>query len=613
MTTKCLRSLKGRVLFAIFVLFCTACSEETSLTSRGASQIPDSAYQAKIRDLIAEGEQYKNSGHDSLKLIGQALVAMGEARHDEEVRVQGTLLKANYEWMRANYPGAIELAVDALKRAQKNGLKKQIPQIYATIGNLHKENENYETALSAAEKGINAAREIRDTAQLIYLLRVKAMFTHSYGMLKKDDSIRAHSLRLHMDGLALAESSPAYERSRIAYYDNISQYYKINGDYERGIEYGTRGADLAKKYNQRRSLTYAYNWLGESYFYQGHRKKGLAYLEEALQIAQELQSDYRTMEIHCSLYECYHAIGDDQQALRHFVRYRAIHDSLQVLKNVQKIGQIHLQYETAQKDQQIAMLGALNDEKSRRNTLILISLLVLALLSGFLYRQYRVIRRRNRMLMDRNFQINKQSEQLQLLMKELHHRVKNNLQIVSSLLSLQSSTMADKDARHAVRIGQQRIEAMSLIHRSLYRQENPNMVNMRDYVTDLVESILQSFGFDREQFDLKLAIDTPELDVDTALPLGLIINEWVTNSLKHAYKDVTTPLLSLSLKEDSGIKLEIRDNGPGMDKESWERPAGSFGVKLVKVLSKQLRGACEMTHAGGTTFTLWIPGILKAG
>lgn len=532
---------------------------------------------------------------------------MGEVHHDEEVTVRGTMLAANYEWMRSNYPGAIALAVEALEKAQSNGLKNQIPQIYATIGNLHKENENYETALAAAEKGIEAAREIRDTSQLIYLLRVKAMFTHSFGMLKSDDSIRAHSLRLHMEGLELAESSPAYERSRIAYYDNISQYYKINGDYERGIAYGNRGAELAKKYNQRRSLTYAYNWLGESYFYQGQRERGIAYLLQALGIARELQSGYRTMEIHCSLYECYHSIGDDRNALAHFVRYRAIHDSLEVLKNVQKIGQLHLQYETARKDQQIALLGALNDEKSRRNKFILISMLLLVLLSGFLYRQFRALRARNRLLIESNYKIGKQSEQLHLLMKELHHRVKNNLQIVSSLLSLQSANLEDKDARQAVRIGQQRIEAMSLIHRSLYRQENPNLVNMREYVTDLVESIVQSFGFDRKRFDLKLEIHTAEMDVDTALPLGLIINEWVTNSFKHAYKEVANPRLFLSLTQYQGIQLEIRDNGPGIGRKNWERPAGSFGLKLVKVLSKQLKGACEVKEDGGTTFTLRVP------
>src|SRR3546814_12229323 len=102
--------------------------------------------------------------------------------------------------MRVNYPAAIKLAVDALEKAQNNGLKKEIPGIYATIGNLYKENDNYPSALSAAEKGIRAAREVRDTSQLIYLLRVKAMFTHSLGMMNNDDSIMAQSLKLHQEG-----------------------------------------------------------------------------------------------------------------------------------------------------------------------------------------------------------------------------------------------------------------------------------------------------------------------------------------------------------------------------------------------------------------------------
>ncbi|QEC52641.1 two-component sensor histidine kinase [Anseongella ginsenosidimutans] len=593
------------LLFSLFLLS-VSCADETAVNP--AENIKaEAGYKASVDSLYRQSNYYKDSGHDSLKVIARQLVVLGETNKDAEAVVRGTLLNANYEWMRANYPEAIRLAVVALGKAQENGLKKQIPQIYATIGNLHKENENYATALDAAEKGIRAAREIRDTAQLIYLLRVKAMFTHSFGMLKNNDSIRAHSLQLHMEGLKLAESGQAYERSRIAYYDNISQYYKINGVYDLGIYYGHKGAELAKKYSQRRSLTYAYNWLGESYFYKGQQEKGIAYMKDALQIALELKSTYRAMEIHCSLYECYHSINDDKNALAHFVRYRGIHDSLEVLKNVKKIGQIHLQYETEQKDQQIASLGAINEEKTRRNMLILVGLFLLLCLSGFLYRQYRAIGRRNRLLTESNHKINKQSEQLQLLMKELHHRVKNNLQIVSSLLSLQSNHLEDKDAQQAVRIGQQRIEAMSLIHRSLYQRDTPNSVNMREYVKDLVESIIQSFGFDKNRFDLKLEVDTAEVDVDMALPLGLIINEWVTNAFKHAYKDVRRPLLWLSLKQDGGIQLEIRDNGPGMDADSWERPAGSFGVKLVKVLSRQLKGVCEMKRAGGTAFTLRIP------
>src|SRR3546814_2955386 len=134
------------------------------------------------------------------------------------------------------------------------------------------------------------------------------------------------------------------------------------------------------------------------------------------------------MEIHCSLYEFYHLIGDDRNALMHFVRYRAIHDSLEVLKNVKKIGQLHLQYETERKDQQFASLGILNREKTRRNNYILAGLLLFLLLSAFLFRQYRVTGKRNQLLTESNEMINRQSQQLQLLMKERSEEHTSELQ-----------------------------------------------------------------------------------------------------------------------------------------------------------------------------------------
>jgi two-component sensor histidine kinase len=115
-------------------------------------------------------------------------------------------------------------------------------------------------------------------------------------------------------------------------------------------------------------------------------------------------------------------------------------------------------------------------------------------------------------------------------------------------------------------------------------------------------------------FNLQLDIQVTEMDVDMALPLGLIINEWVTNAFKYAYKDVAYPALMLSLRKGGEVILEIRDNGPGMTSEAWEKPRGSFGVKLVKVLSRQLNGTCSMESRNGTLLSLHIPLRLeKAG
>jgi two-component sensor histidine kinase len=106
---------------------------------------------------------------------------------------------------------------------------------------------------------------------------------------------------------------------------------------------------------------------------------------------------------------------------------------------------------------------------------------------------------------------------------------------------------------------------------------------------------------------LHLNIEIKKLGVEMALPLGLIINEWVTNAFKHAYKNVQYPMLALSLKGGNKIQLEIQDNGPGLSNEVWEKPRHSFGIKLIKVLSKQLNGECKIMYENGTKFILAIP------
>jgi two-component sensor histidine kinase len=274
------------------------------------------------------------------------------------------------------------------------------------------------------------------------------------------------------------------------------------------------------------------------------------------------------------------------------------------------MNELEIQYQAGKKDQEINVLT----QKSKIRSLQMYStlgIICILLISGVVFGlQFRTIRRKNQLLHTQNKQISEQAEQLKLLMKELHHRVKNNLQIVSSLLSLQSNRLLDEDAKQAVKVGRQRIEAMSLIHRSLYQQNNPNLVNMPEYITDLLESLMESFGVAKEQLALDLCISVAELDVDKALPLGLIINEWVTNAFKYAYPQVSEPHLQVELHQTNGIQLSIRDNGPGLPAGIWEKPQTSFGLKLVKVLSKQLNGTCAVENHHGTTFTLHIPDII---
>ena len=202
------------------------------------------------------------------------------------------------------------------------------------------------------------------------------------------------------------------------------------------------------------------------------------------------------------------------------------------------------------------------------------------------------------------------AKQIKLLMKELHHRVKNNLQIVSSLLSLQSFRITDKIAANAVREGQHRIEAMSMIHQRLYTHDNITEVNIKEYITDLSESLMLAYGYSRDNFVLKLHIENEMMNVDKAIPLSLIINELVTNAFKYAFSSIEKPTLTITLsKAKSDIQLFIADNGKGIDMQAWQTNKG-YGKELVQTFTKQLDGEMSVEVDNGTTFKISFPNYL---
>jgi len=155
---------------------------------------------------------------------------------------------------------------------------------------------------------------------------------------------------------------------------------------------------------------------------------------------------------------------------------------------------------------------------------------------------------------------------------------------------------------------QQRVQAMSLIHQRLYTKDEFTSINIREYVTDLIYSLMSSFGYSESNFQVELNVTREMLEIDQALPLGLILNERVTNSFKYAYTGIALPSLSVSLKEDSkNIFLSVKDNGKDFCEADWQQKKDSFGKQLITALTKQLRAKEEILLHDGTEFNLIIP------
>jgi PAS domain S-box-containing protein len=189
----------------------------------------------------------------------------------------------------------------------------------------------------------------------------------------------------------------------------------------------------------------------------------------------------------------------------------------------------------------------------------------------------------------------------EILIKEIHHRVKNNLQIITSLLKLQASYVKDKKALELFEESQNRVQSMSLVHQKLYQSKDLGRINFGEYAKTLVSNLSQSLGVNAKSIKVNVDTDNVYLTLDTAIPGGLIINELLTNSVKHAFNDRENGLVWVRIKqnENSG-SIEIEDNGIGLPKNFDLKNSSSFGLKLVSTLIEQIKGELKIESNNGT-------------
>jgi len=195
------------------------------------------------------------------------------------------------------------------------------------------------------------------------------------------------------------------------------------------------------------------------------------------------------------------------------------------------------------------------------------------------------------------------------LLKEIHHRVKNNLQVVSSLLSLQSVYLKDKRAIEIFDKSRNRINTIAMVHTKLYRSENLAAINCADFIEDSADSLLQIYG--GEAGAVNIITGAPRdtcLGLDLAIPCGLILNELITNALKHAFPEKGEGEIRIAMREDGGRHiLTVTDNGVGFPDGIDFRNTASLGLQLVDILVKQLQGTIALETNGGTTFVVSFP------
>ncbi len=320
-------------------------------------------------------------------------------------------------------------------------------------------------------------------------------------------------------------------------------------------------------------------------------------------------------------------------SLKKYIRYFAFKDSLYNENKSKQIAEIEIQFQTEAKNQEIKSkeqhIELLNRQEKLQQSniqqakltrnMILCGVILLLLLLGVSYNRYLLKRSANQRLEDKQLEINSKNESLQSLvdqkdalleekewlMKEIHHRVKNNLQIVISLLSTQSAYVYDEKASAAIKESQHRMHSISLIHQKLYQMDSRALIQVKDYINDLIDYLRQSFDTGTKVIFEKEIVDL-ELDASRAVPLGLILNEAITNSLKYAFPGDNNGVINVKLcrKRDHLFNLVIADNGIGLPSTFDVEHCQSLGVNLMKELCKQIGSDLKIKKDKGVSVTL---------
>ncbi|HZX10987.1 MAG TPA: sensor histidine kinase, partial [Acidobacteriota bacterium] len=205
----------------------------------------------------------------------------------------------------------------------------------------------------------------------------------------------------------------------------------------------------------------------------------------------------------------------------------------------------------------------------------------------------------------------------EVLLREIHHRVKNNMQIISSLLNLQASQIDDKKTSGIFRICQNRIRSMALIHQKLYQSEDFSRIDFSSYIRNLTESLHLIYEGEVGDIDFQMNLDKVYLNINQAIPLGLIVNELVSNALKYAFprkvprNDASGKKIRITLEfgtdRSDTVNFMICDNGVGLPPDFDLKKAESLGLRLVQDLAKQLKGAIEIKGSPGAFFKISFP------
>ena len=487
--------------------------------------------------------------------------------------------------------------LEVVDNAEKSDMHEELDYTYFRLGNAYWELGQFDKSMDYHKQSAAISHQ---KGELIQVGLVRRM---TVALLEQGKTTEALSLLL--DLLNKNRSYTVEEKMYIA--QSLGSCYNALNQYRLAEKYYLESVAWSKQTPIRfQSLAYQ----GIAWFYVTNAQYSMAesYLKLLLQASGEQILPNYLIEVHLMWFKVDSARGNYPEAIRHYQQYKALQDSIFNKTKSKQISQLSIQYETEKNKAEITMLNQKNQlAQSRLERSQLVKNLtiggsaLLFIIIGLLYIQYRDKQQNNKVILQKNEQLQHFLVEKEWLVKEIHHRVKNNFHIVASLLEIQSSYLKNKEALSAIKESQHRIHSMSIIHQKLYQSETLSTIHMPEYIYELVEYLRESYSI-RENIGFSLQIENIELNHASAITLGLILNEAITNSIKYAFGKANEGRISISLNHisDSQVLLSIADNGRGLPIDFDSKIGSSMGMELLQGLTDDLNGSLSIETSGGT-------------
>ena len=561
--------------------------------------------QASIKYTMGNLLKMKKDDHAAIKLLREALIDF-EDLSNEYMIGQTYFSIGSAEINLGELEDANESFIESFKIAEARNDTTALGVSLNALGVVNRKVGNLDKAKEYYTQALDIFKKIEKTDGVSSCLL-------NLAIIEKQQKRYDEALALFQEALIVAQSDDKINEGMFAYiYGNMSSMYHTQDKIQEAIKYGEKALKIREKSSDNLELSNSYVGLGANYQEIGKFEKAESYLKKAEQFAEGnreilyiIKKTYSDIEWQRKNY---------RQAYLYLNESKDLRDSIYNLEKTKQMDRLNTEFETERKEAEITQLeleDKLNETQIKQQRILLGGTGIgLASLSFFLFRLFG----QNKKINSQNSVISKSLDEKELLLKEIHHRVKNNLQVISSLLGIQSRGIKDQLAKDAIKESRSRVHSMSLIHQDLYKQDNLSGIQIQAYLNKLCHDLFNTYDISQGRISLVTDIDDIKLDVDSVIPIGLIVNELITNSLKYAFPDDQTGEIKVALNlKEKILNLVVSDNGVGLVEEDLKVKTDSFGHKLIRAFKQKLNADVHIVSEKGTRITVAIKDyIIKA-